>query len=232
MTRKALSPFAGKPKTRQITGRDGAPVFIVSPRVLTPFRAKIADTLTLWGAIAGIGFALLRVADMPGATEWHFAAAIGGPVIAAVVLKDAVRWLFKKRRHIKLSLDEVAVRRFFFWKRFDRQLPHKFSLIVHDKAQAERDMHEFQIMEGQLRKQPVRKSRYYTESWHLSFDYVGQRNDLLTVFGAKDAQAVLARLKAIDEVLDAVMRKGHGTPLSPQQEWGEQPGEIPEAVRA
>jgi hypothetical protein len=35
------------------------------------------------------------------------------------------------------------------------------------------------------------------------------------------------RLKACDDVLNALVHRGQGTPLTPLDEWGEQPGEIP-----
>jgi hypothetical protein len=52
----------------------------------------------------------------------------------------------------------------------------------------------------------------------------------MTVYGQKDAVAVAMRLKACDDVLDALMQRGHGTPLDPGKEWSHQPGAIPEEV--
>jgi len=232
MTSNIRSPFAGKPKTVQTVDSNGAPLFIVSPRVLTPFRAKAADILTPLAALAGTIYAVLQVFAMPDANVLHWLAALAGPSFVGVILNPGVRWLFRKRSHIILGVNQVSLRRRFGTKIYDRQLPHKFSLIEHDKALDEKDAHEFQIMAAQTKRKAVRKVRYYTESWHLSFDYLGQRNDLMTIFGRKSAQAVLARLKAIDEVLDSAASKGQGTPLSPQDEWGEQPGQIPDDLVA
>jgi hypothetical protein len=42
--------------------------------------------------------------------------------------------------------------------------------------------------------------------------------------------AIATRLKACDDVLDAFAHRGHGAPMSPDQEWADEPGEIPETV--
>ena len=42
--------------------------------------------------------------------------------------------------------------------------------------------------------------------------------------------AIVTRLNACDSVLDALARRGQGTPLTPADEWGDQPGAIPETV--
>ena len=78
-------------------------------------------------------------------------------------------------------------------------------------------------MKGKLRP----GARWFANSFHL-LDYLGQRNDVLTVFGPKEAMAIVTRLNACDNVLDALARRGQGTPLTPADEWGDQPGAIPE----
>jgi hypothetical protein len=126
------------------------------------------------------------------------------------------------RRHTKF-LDYTA-------RRFDRELPHRFTLVPHDWIQAELDEGEFRMQQAQLAKKPIRKQRWYAKSFHVSFDYLGQRNDIMTIFGQKEAVAVATRLKAVDDVLDAIAHRGQGTPLSPEKEWHDQPGAIPETV--
>ena len=79
-------------------------------------------------------------------------------------------------------------------------------------------------------RQIIKKRRYYQDSYHLAFEYVGQRNDVATIYGRPEAQAVLARMKSVDEVMTAHANRGDGTPLRPQQEWVEQPGAIPETA--
>ena len=47
-------------------------------------------------------------------------------------------------------------------------------------------------------------------------------------FTREEQQAIVTRLNACDNVLDALARRGQGTPLTPADEWGDQPGAIPE----
>jgi hypothetical protein len=127
-----------------------------------------------------------------------------------------------------LTLDQFSVEKMFGWRHYDRLLPHRFALVQHDWAQAEQENAEFQAAQAQRRGKLIRKRRWYSNSFHVSFDYIGQRNDVLTVYGQKKALAILTRLNACDNVLDALARRGQGTPLTPEDEWGDQPGAIPE----
>lgn len=86
------------------------------------------------------------------------------------------------------------------------------------------------MQQAQITRKPIRKQRWYANSFHVSFDYLGQRNDIMTVYGQKEAVAIATRLKACDDVLDALARRGQGTPLTPADEWGDQPGAIPETA--
>jgi hypothetical protein len=99
--------------------------------------------------------------------------------------------------------------------------------LQHDWTQAEQEQQEpggaVAQMKGKLRP----GARWFANSFHL-LDYLGQRNDVLTVFGPKEAMAIVTRLNACDNVLDALARRGQGTPLTPADEWGDQPGAIPE----
>jgi len=74
----------------------------------------------------------------------------------------------------------------------------------------EKDSHEFETRRAQASGEVIRKTSYYGESFHITLEYVGHRNDLLTVFGPKDALAILARLTACDEVLSARSKTGAG----------------------
>jgi len=227
MLNKAVSPFAGKPVTRQVADRNGAPAFDVQPRVLTPVRAMAASWLTGLGVAAGLGFGLAGVANAPNADGGMLTAALAVPVVGGFVLYGALRSLFRKRVRVMLTLEQFSVKSLFGWKHYDRLLPHRFALLQHDWAQAEHEQAEFQAAQAQMQRKVIRPARWYARSFHVSFDYVGQRNDVLTVYGQKEAMAIVTRLNACDNVLDALARRGQGTPLTPQDEWGDQPGAIP-----
>ena len=228
MLQKVRSPFAGKPATRQVADHNGAPAFYVQPRVLTPMRAMAASWLTGLGVVAGVGFGVVGVANVPNPDGGMLTAALTVPVVGGFVLYGALRSLLRKRVRLMLTLEQFSVKSLFGWKHYDRLLPHRFALLQHDWAQAEQEHAELMAAQAQMRRKVVRKQRWYAKSFHVSFDYVGQRNDVLTVYGPKEAMAIVTRLNACDNVLDALARHGHGTPLAPADEWGDQPGAIPE----
>lgn len=228
MAAKPRSPFAGFPATRKRTNKNGDLTFTVTPNVLTPVRAKIADCLGRVSAASLMIGSIYVVVHIPNATGWHWLASLVIPGLGFHTLNLIWRRLLRKETWIVLTADEFRVRTWCGWKIFDRQLPHKFAAIRHDKTEAERDRNELEVRKGQAAGKIISKPRYYGESFHLSFQYLDQRNDVMTIFGKKEATAIRDRLKAIDEVLNAAMRKGDGTALHPEQEWNEQPGEIPE----
>jgi hypothetical protein len=228
MLQKVRSPFAGKPATRQVADHNGAPAFDVQPRVLTPVRAMAAYWLTGLGVVAGLGFSLAGFASAPNPDSGMLTAALVVPVGGGFVLYGALRSLLRKRVRLMLTLEQFSVKSLFGWKHYDRLLPHRFALLQHDWTQAEQEQQEFRAALAQRQGKLIKKQRWFGKSFHISFDYIGQRNDVLTVYGPKEAMAIVTRLNACDNVLDALARRGHGTPLTPADEWGDQPGAIPE----
>jgi len=111
---------------------------------------------------------------------------------------------------------------------FDRRLPHKFRLLRHDEAQLEKEKIEKKLREGKVKNKTYTELAYYGKSSHISYEYLGQRNDIGTVFGEKEAIALITRLKACDKVMDAQGKMGDGTALSPNDQWDDQPGDIEE----
>jgi hypothetical protein len=230
MLQKIRSPFSGKPATRQVLDRNGAPAFDVQPRVLTPVRAMAANWLTGLGVVAGLGHSLAVVAATPNPDSGLLTAALVVPLAGGFVLYEALRSLLRKRVRMMLTLEQFSVKTLFGWKHYDRLLPHRFALFQHDWMRAEQELAEFHAAQAQMKRKVIRKPRWYASSFHLSFDYLGQRNDVVTVYGPKEATAIVTRLNACDSVLDALARRGQGTPLTPADEWGDQPGAIPETV--
>lgn len=227
MLQRVRSPFAGKPVTRQVADRNGSPAFYVQPRVLTPVRAMAANWLAGAGVVAGLAYGLSAVASTPNPDSGMLVAAATVPLAGGFVLYGALRSLLRKRVPMILTLEQFSVKSLFGWKHYDRLLPHRFALLQHDWTQAEQEQQDFRAA-AQRRGKLVKKQRWFGKSFHVSFDYVGQRNDVLTVFGPKEAMAIVTRLNACDSVLDALARRGQGTPLTPADEWGDQPGAIPE----
>jgi hypothetical protein len=219
--------YHGKPDTRQTVDREGNLTLSVTPRELTPLRAKAADALAVLNAygILYLGFHFTN-AHMPQNWVLGFMAL---SIVAALSMFPLVlfwRFLLKKKTRMVMTADRFSAQTWRGWKNFDRTLPHKFAVIAHDKAQAEQEQHDLKIREAQARGRIISKTRYYGQSFHIVFEYVGQRHDVLTVFGQKQALAVAARLKACDGVLDRKARMGEGVALDPDDQWDRGPGDI------
>jgi hypothetical protein len=224
------SPFEGDPHTEQVIGPDGAMSFKITTMTLSPMRARIVDIIA--GAVVGymilIGIAVTIQQNDP----WGLVFFCGGAVVLRRLIRRWIAEEFEARTVLTFTADSFTVRRGRSGRQdsFDRQHSHRFSLIQHDRAPEEQRQHEHEQREDQMKRRVVWRKPYYQDSYIVSFDYLGQRNDLMEVYGRKDALAILARLKACDEVMEAQSRKGKGTPLSPAQEWPVQPGDIPETA--
>ena len=223
-----LSPFHGRPRTRLHIGKDGALSFSIHPRELTPIRARIADNLApltaIWAAWQGV----VSVASLPMPPDWLYWAAIVGPILALPLLKRAYRWLLKRRWQMVMTQEQFKVQTWRGWRSYDRHLPHKFSLLLHDKAQLEKERIELKLRRGKTNGKTYSQLRYYGDGFHISYEYLGQRNDIATVFIQRNAVALVARLRACDEVMDGQAMMGDGTALAPEDQWDDQTGDIKE----
>ena len=222
MSKKFISPFHGKPETEQYADKYGHAAFRIAALAITPQRVKFAEFLALMSAIGLTWCGFQMLANTPAPADWLWPARLLGPWLSYPLLNWFWRCILQTETRIEMTTDIFRFRSWSGWKTYDRKLPHKFSLIPHDKALEEKDEYELARRRGQ---QNIRK-RYYGDSYHLSFDYLGQRNDVLTIFGHKDALAILARLKACDERLDQLASMGDGVALNPEDQWTKEPGEI------
>ena len=221
------SPFEGLPQTEEFITANGAQAYKITVKALTPRRAYLADflakALSVYLVIVGIGLTV-QDGEVSGLL---FYGGIG------VLMYGAFRKWFKEWLE-KTTIMEIAPESFMVQdglrgdvRVFDRMHTHRFALVQHDLALDEQRDHEYAQRQDQLGRRAVRRRPYYQDSCIVSFEYLGQRNDLLEIYGRKDALAILARLKACDEIVEAQARKGKGLALTPAQEWGEQPGDIP-----
>ncbi|MCG8042453.1 MAG: hypothetical protein JAZ17_03545 [Candidatus Thiodiazotropha endolucinida] len=226
MNRKIISPFDGEPKTEQFIDENGNTAFRIRAQAITPEQVKKAElwavATILW--LMGMGFQVLT--ENPDASPLAWFAFLIGPILAYPILNDLFRSSYYTETRIEMTIDEFRIKRFPGWQRFDRTLPHRFALLVHDKTQKEKDANELAVRQAQARGQVVAPKRYYGDSFHVSFEYLGQRNDVMNVYGHKDALAIVARLKACDDILDGEARMGDGIALDPEDQWSKGPGEI------
>jgi len=224
--RKTRHPFDGYPETTAETDENGRPRYRVIAKVLTPLRAKMADKLGKVTAAIGAVGGVIYVADHnypPIALVVAVCIWFGKPLFEKL-------WREGIRRKVEMIMTESE---FSFrtwtgrWIVFDRDLQHSFALRLHDLMKHERDQHEVEIEKARQNKKIVQPRRYYADSFHLSYELLRMRNDITEIFGAPEARAVQARLAAIDEVLKAGAKAGHGTPLKPEDAWADGTGVIP-----
>jgi hypothetical protein len=226
--RTVRRPFDGKPRTREETDDNGNLAFRVEARVLTPLRARLADRLgetTAAVLVVLMGLYILEN-DLPP-TGLLFAAAFW---FTHPLCEKAWREALKRTVEMVVTADQFRFRRGIRWITIHRVLRDRFALVIHDLARHERDRHELEIAKAQKRKKIVQPKRYYQDSYHLCYELIGQRNDIIEICGRPDAQAVLMRLRAIDDVINGRVRRGNGTAIRPGDEWVEQPGAIPETA--
>lgn len=226
MTHAFVNPLAGYPATVEVDGADGVPSFHIAPQVLTPLCAKVRDnaasvlSLVLWLAI---------LYDMVTTTPLSTTEAITMVVIGIVgphLLRRVVEWSLLARREIVMTAETIAVRGLFGWQSYSRHLEHRFALFVHDRAQREQRDNDYEVREAAGRGKAVAPAVYYGQSFHVVLVYAGHRVDLLTVFGERDAAAIIARLQYCDRCLDKALTMGRGVPKSPEEDWNDAPGGV------
>ena len=222
---KKTDPFDGFPTTRILAVADGTRAYEIDARVLTPLRARLADTAGLITA-SGMAIGAFAVAPVALAHWWAPAAAAALSFLSFPAHQWLCRRLFKRTARIALSEVQLAIRRWWGWECFDRTLPHTFAAQPHDHARSEKKAAELRAALARSEGDIISPTEYCSASFHIALEHVGQRRVLLTVLGLIEARAILARLKACDAALDANAHKGEGIALGPQEEWGEEPGQV------
>lgn len=221
------TPFDGKPATSEFVDASGKRAFLVRIWAPTPGDVMTADFVSY----LSIPHSWLLLSDKAANVQFD-AFLVIYLVIVTLLLRPVYAAVFrlflKSRTRVALTETTIEVRYAGQREIFDRQIPHRFVLIPHDKAQDEREEHDYEKQRASAAGGAFRPKRYYTQSFIICLDYLGQRKDIVAVFGAKEAQDILARLIACDSLMDGQVQKGKGTVLNPADEWSEQPGDIEE----
>jgi hypothetical protein len=216
-------PALRQPRHPRLKDKDGLPIFTLHPSELTPFGAKSADYLGAacgW-AVAGWLIMVLWKAQNPLLTDWALAlaAAYGLHFVAAWYFRE----IFKVQTVICMDTKTLSVRRWFWWRHYDRTLEHRFALLLHDKASAEQAKNDLATRQAGMRGAAILKPVYYGNSLHVVLAYEGHRIDLMEVFRPKPAAAIVARLQYCDRLLDEAAKMGNSAePLD--KEWTKSPG--------
>ena len=217
-------PLYGKPRTLLRRLRDGTPRYIVIPHVLTPERAKLADWLA---SMLGTALLLTVIAAFVFSREktWPYALTLLALfLIGRALIRAILPMLLRARTEIEMTTEQIKVRRWLWWTRYDRLIEHRFALQWHDRADDESRRQDYERRrEGQNGRVP-RQTPYYNCSLHVVLIYAGQRVDLLTVYGQKEAAAIVARLQYCDRALNAALSMNGGNRQRPEDEWADVPG--------
>lgn len=220
MKPKTRSPFAGRPLTYELRDSRGRRTgFRIHAAHIGPVRAQIADVsakLTSAG-LCLLGF--VKGSRLPPGAELEFAAMFMVPLIAWPLFGLAWRRVLRTTKVLEIRQDVFRINGLFGWTGYDRNLPHAFALLGHDRAENEAEQNDLKArrsaQKGRLRTFP----KYFRQSRHVVFVYVGQRIDIADVYGLKDARALQTRLAACDAFMDALRGPGDGPASDPDEDW-------------
>lgn len=220
-----MQAFSGDPKTTvaQVNAETHVTVEATS---LAPGDAKKAD---LDGVLCML--AIMIVSVVIGFNEQDVRIPLVGWFIAAAGLS-----FFREegRKHAQKVATIVLTETTIFlkeppqlfqadkWRSFDRRHPHRFVLVAHERAQAEQDDIQFRQRQGN-----VRVRRYYTDSFFVVLEHLGQRYDIAEVMGPRNANAILARLNLCDDFLDGIVSDRQLLPTRPEHQWSGALGSVP-----
>jgi hypothetical protein len=222
-----VSPFAGGPPT--VMGKDdkGNPTFTVTPKEMTPHRMKAFESLSRLSTLAFCAGGLVLWARGSSQDLGTLAVAIGIAVACAKVLGALYYRMLLKTSEVMFTPTQFRIRGDDGWTVYDRTLTHKFVMLRHDKTRDESEDRDMRMRRASQQGRVINPPRYFSDAFHIVFDYMGHRHDVLDVYDKNRALAILARFKACDDVMDNHARLGDGEVLHPSGQWGEQPGNLP-----
>jgi len=226
MKQAILTPFCGKPETTKHIDSNGDLSFIVKTRSLIP-EAVFAAKMMAW--IMAMFISLIGFAYVVGNEDVH-----GGYLVIVIYLGFILyecffnlwKEILKQSKVFEITKDHFIVKHWPRDKIFDRKLDHKISLLPHRLTRWEEDQYELECKRKEKLGKVHERERLFTDSYHLSYEYLGQTNILLTIFSVGEAVCIASRLRACNDVLDAHYGIANGTPISPDQQWQDRSGDI------
>lgn len=224
MQKNTLSPFSGSPPTRLTMDATGKPEITLKPAATGPLFTKIADRTALVGTLVVGGASAYGVASLQHPTVAGVLILSGTPVLAWAGQRFGLRYLLRRQVSCKFTLDQFSFSTVFGTKRFDRSLPHRFVLHKHKKA--EREQQKLSFIESKRSKKwwGWSPKRYYSDSYHLVFEYMDQRHDMLSIYGPIKAEKIFSRLKACEDYMAGQESSSRGVALEAKDDWSPQPG--------
>ena len=140
------------------------------------------------------------------------------------LIRGSVRAALRTKTQILMTTTTIRVRRWLVWRDYNRLYEHRFALHVHDHAEEEgRDL-DYEARQASVKGNVIRQTPYYSASFHVVLVYAGHRADLLTVYGQKEAAAIVARLQYCDRSLNEAIAMSGGISKRPEDDWNQTPG--------
>lgn len=230
MSHKLQALIAGNSRITEKTDADGRPVLILKTVEHTPRRLKTAHgaifiTRLLMTAFFGYIVFFVELENVSPVDERN--AVIGCFLNWLLALWAApALWLgpLKKRAVIELGPDYIRFEGEKGLTTLSRMQKHKFLARPHDKAPQEQRLNDH-IKELARRKgKTITRAPLYGESYHIVLNHMGQRNDLLEIYGKTASRDVVSALTLCDEYLNTVLDMGDGAKLDKDDEWHDSPG--------
>ena len=224
--RTAISPLQGEPHTVSLTDENGEDGFEVRAQALSAKRARAADGLGKLSCMLSVIVVSIVLLNIPDA-GWLTWLLIGAPFLTTTPHFQTLwaQWL-KQTTTMRFTEDRFGVLRYGVWQTHNRRFRHSFAIIEHDDAENERRQHEFTKDSARARGRAVSLKPYFGDTFIVVLEILGQRYDLIEVYGRKEAMTIVARLRACDEIIEGRDQRGRGAALVPADEWGVQAGDL------
>jgi len=222
------SPFEDFPRTIvEENGDEGIALkHTTIPRFQGPWLAKISDA-TKWIASFGAATGAVYASAQLEASPWMtLISACAAPATTFTACHFGLRHIVARTSRVMFTPEHFIHFGFLKVRKYDRSLPHSFALFAHRKAGREEERLSYKESKSAGRWWQRAPKRYYGNSYHIAFQYMGQRHDLMTVYRHETASKILARLKASDEAMESKVGGGRGQALKPEDEWADQSGTL------
>lgn len=189
---KALS---GKPNAVILKDRWGVQQGVrIKDRYKNPDGNRLADV----GAIAGtIYLAVQALQDISQMPAPQFEPLIF-PLVAYLPLKWLLRQWARPELNVDILTDVVRVSGLIFPKVYDREDVECFAVVGQDeKAQSERQRHEFEARRDQIKRRARFRTSYYQHAADLIIVVRGERIKIASYASSSEAQRVSDRLNRV-----------------------------------
>lgn len=224
MSKRIRKITDGGPVTKEGKDEEGKTKITINVKFITPFMARMADyaTIATTGAIAML--------SIGGAISIQEASPVQRLVITTLPLPAYIfaKYVFynalSRTRLVAFTPETVGFSKGFKTHYFDRNLGVKFGIREHPKADLEATKIELRETKRKVRwyTRPIKP--YYQKSYVLVLEYMGQPNIIAVIYGLENAQKIVARLTAVNEIIRSYGESAQGVATSPEQDWGKTAG--------